>query len=473
MKTTIPFVSRTPVPGTTTPEPKPPTAVCVQADHVPVAIYDAEVCGAVPLAGGRRGGGALRPRLRVVAPGVVQGVVGVGGPTAEARAHPPARRNPDRWSAISPARTLSTGCPSSGDGAEAGVADEAVAVGEGVPRRLGEQVQVLRGGVREAAQIEALQDAEDLERRDRAARHGGAEQIVPLVGDAHRIQNLRLVVGEVLSRQDAAVPPHLLVDGGRDLSPVEAVFALPADPFEGVGQVPLDDLGAARRGCTCPAGRRARPRRTGPGSACTWRSSGGWWGRPRTHPWRSGPPAPEAAPTGRTPNSSWARHMPAVIPGTPTERWPTALARSSTSYMPLPTHRLADDAEHGPKSRPGGHGVRSRTATVRRSEAMWDDHLAVAGDGGSSTARPRRGRSPSRRRRRRRSRRFRGCRRPPGRRPGARWRRAPFSTTTSSLSGRQTLRLLKGPAPPARRGRRCARARPSPRRRGCVPAPHR
>ena len=39
------------------------------------------------------------------------------------------------------------------------------------------------------------------------------------------------------------------------------------------------------------------------------------------------------------------------------------------------------------------------------------------------------------------------------------------STTTSTLSGRQTLRVLSGRALPALRGRRCVRVRPSPHRR--------
>ena len=68
------------MPGTTTPEPEASHRGLRAGDHVPVAVYNAEVGGAVALAGGRRWGGALRLRLRVVAPGVVQGTVGVGDP---------------------------------------------------------------------------------------------------------------------------------------------------------------------------------------------------------------------------------------------------------------------------------------------------------------------------------------------------------------------------------------------------------
>ena len=106
---------------------------------------------------------------------------------------------------------------------------------------------MLWGGVRQAMQIEALQDREGLHTRDRAGRHGGAEQLVSPVGGAYRFEHLRLVGGEVLRAEDASVSSHLLVDGGRDLAPVEGVLAFSADPFEGVGKVPLDDLRTGRR----------------------------------------------------------------------------------------------------------------------------------------------------------------------------------------------------------------------------------
>ena len=117
-----------------------------------------------------------------------------------------------------------------------------------MPCRLYEQVQVLGRAVREAAQVEALQDVQRLQCSDRACRRGGAEQLISPIGGPGRIEHLRLVVGQVLRTQDAAVSPHLLVEGGRDLAPVQAVPALPTYPFERIGQVALDDSRAGCRG---------------------------------------------------------------------------------------------------------------------------------------------------------------------------------------------------------------------------------
>ena len=187
-----------------------------------------------PPAWGRCGGRALGPPLRVVTPGVVQGTVGVGDPRLElALLLQPGSLAVDGAGDLP--RVLSRQDPVQRRRDEVRVADEAVAVGEGVPRRLCEQVQVLGRAVREAAQIEALQDVERLHVCDRAGRHGGAEQLIASVGGPEGIEHLRLVVGEVLQAQEAAVSPHLLVDGGCDLAPVQGVLALPADPFEGVG----------------------------------------------------------------------------------------------------------------------------------------------------------------------------------------------------------------------------------------------
>ena len=86
LKTVMPLLSSTPVPGTTTPEPNCATGRLRAGYHVPVSVDDAEVGRAVARARGRRGGDcALRPRLRVVTPGVVQGTVRVGNPWAAPR----------------------------------------------------------------------------------------------------------------------------------------------------------------------------------------------------------------------------------------------------------------------------------------------------------------------------------------------------------------------------------------------------
>ena len=165
--------------------------------HVPVSVDDAEVGGAVALAWGRRGDGAFRPQLRVVAPGVVQGTVGVGDPRLElALFLQLGSLAVDGASDL--LRVLSRQDPVQRRRDEVRVADEAVAVGEGVPRRLDEQVQVLGRAVGEAAKIEALQDVERLQVCDRAGRHGGAEQLIASVGGPDGIEHLRLVVGEVL-----------------------------------------------------------------------------------------------------------------------------------------------------------------------------------------------------------------------------------------------------------------------------------
>ena len=47
--------------------------------------------------------------------------------------------------------------------------------------------------------------------------------------------HLCLVIGEVLRTQQPIIPSHLFVDGGGDLAFMQGVFALSADPFEGVG----------------------------------------------------------------------------------------------------------------------------------------------------------------------------------------------------------------------------------------------
>ena len=62
------------------------------------------------------------------------------------------------------------------------------------------------------------------------------------------MEHLCLVIGKVLGTQETIVPSHLFVDGGGDLAFVQGVFALSADPFEGVGEVALNDFGAGRRG---------------------------------------------------------------------------------------------------------------------------------------------------------------------------------------------------------------------------------
>ena len=249
-----------------------------------------------------------------------------------------------------------------------------------MPRRLDEQVQVLGRSVSEAAKVEALQYVERLQGGDRAGRDGGAEQLIVSVGGPNGVEHLRLVVGKVLCAQDAAVSPHLLVDGCCDLAPVEGVLALSADPFEGVGQVALDDSCAGRRGVSVrqeharglaipdQVGHISCDRQAG-GGVCLEPLPGVVDGRLQQPLQREGAEQlVGAAHAGRN-----SRHACGAVSD--------GVGAVFDLVYPVAPHRLADYTEHV-----GGRGP-GRPVTVVDGDAATlrchvDDHLTVAGDGG-------------------------------------------------------------------------------------------
>jgi hypothetical protein len=107
------------------------------------------------------------------------------------------------------------------------IGQEQVAVGEGQPAGLGHQVQGLRRTRRMAGQIEALQDAHDLQDRDAAGggRRHAADPQVP-IGRAERRAPLGAVAGQVRLAHLAGIvldAAHGGDDGRGRLALIEAL----------------------------------------------------------------------------------------------------------------------------------------------------------------------------------------------------------------------------------------------------------
>ena len=260
-KSTIPLVSSSPLPGTTTAEANPPVKVRMQATMV-----------------------LSRSRmLKWVVQSTSQGAM--RGPALLLQLDSLAVDG-----ACDLLRVCSRPEPAQRHRVEVKVRAKPAAVSEGYPRHFCEQMQVLRLSLREAAQVEILQDSKCLQVCKRAGRHRGAEQLLANVGGPDGIEHLCIAFGEFLRAQGATFSPDLIV-GGSHFASIQGVLALPADPFEGIGQVALNDSFTERRGISVRQ-EYARHLHTGSGWASSGRSSGRRWGLPRTLAWRSGPPAP-------------------------------------------------------------------------------------------------------------------------------------------------------------------------------------
>jgi hypothetical protein len=125
----------------------------------------------------------------------------------------------------------------------------AQAVEEGVAQRLGAQVQPAR---RVVAHLGGRELGEDVQHLDRGGTTGGPrreDQLEPAVLHVERLDHARLVALEVARAQEAAGPPHLLVDGLRDGAPVECGRPVLGDEAEAPAEIGLaQHVGGGERG---------------------------------------------------------------------------------------------------------------------------------------------------------------------------------------------------------------------------------
>ena len=259
-----------------------------------------------------------------------------------------------------------------------GVAEEAVPVGEGVPGRVYEQVQVLGRVVGHGTQLETLQDVQRLQLGDGAGGHGRAEQLVTPVAGPDRLQDLGLVFGKVLGRQDTTVSLHLLFDSVGDLALVQSIAALPSNALQGLRQVSLDQslarAGRVAAGEEHPAG-LARFDQVGHGP-CDHEA-----GRPiglEPIPGVVGRGLQELF-QGQGAEQFVGSAHPRSHPRHPNRQVADAVGPALDLVYAVPYFHLADHREHVGGGRPG-----SSVAVVQRdglaAARHVDDHLAVAGD---------------------------------------------------------------------------------------------
>jgi len=182
------------------------------ADHVALPVGHRVVGGLLALVGlgpAWADGGRGRGPLRVDAPGQFVGI-GLGGESGH------------------------------GHAGEVRVAQVFGPVGIGPLHGLGLQVQhpgaagaVLGQGI----PLEQVEDLHDVGAAGTGRRHGD-DLVTPVVA-AHRLALDDPVAGQIVSRDQPAVTPHLGGDAPAGLAPVEGRRPLVGDPFQGPGQIPL------------------------------------------------------------------------------------------------------------------------------------------------------------------------------------------------------------------------------------------
>ena len=161
-------------------------------------------------------------------------------------------------------RVLAAQQPRQRDGHELGVGHEAIAVGEGEALHLADEMQVRGRVVPERLQVVSLEQPQLHEHGDAAAVGRLGVDGVPAVVDGDRVHPARLVAGQVLVGEDAAVAGVELGDAAGDVSFIEDVRAFLGHAAQGAREVGLaEDLTgdgrAAAREVDAPGARVVQP----------------------------------------------------------------------------------------------------------------------------------------------------------------------------------------------------------------------
>ena len=129
--------------------------------------------------------------------------------------------------------------PLDGDLGENGIGDEAVAVDEGELHRLDEEVVVVGAALRDGGQVEAVEDAHDLEGRQPLGRRTQADELPAAIGHAQRALVPGTAASEVVRRQRRARLLQPARDPLGQLALVEVAAAILRQRCERAGEVGL------------------------------------------------------------------------------------------------------------------------------------------------------------------------------------------------------------------------------------------